>query len=221
MSKNGLKITTSFQNMRKNILNDIGNTLNTKIQRAIPTIRAKLQTEIKALLWASPLVTELQTGNSKLQGTLGVDDVDNRLTSIIDAVADSLIITLHNFRSGSQRNMVGYISIRCQKMDYRNLYQLDASHITEQTITNLNWLEWLLEYGSLPIVSNYMVLGSPPINNIGQYSRTGLAIMVPNQDRDVYIQAQFQGTSSDNWITRSLLPHIYASIEKIIIPQLT
>ena len=75
---------------------------------------------------------------------------------------------------------------------------------------SLPWLKWLLLDGSAILVPNHSVVFGP-----NPKSRTGNAIMRLDKNRGWSVPSQYQGTESNNWITRAL-DNAAPEIEKLI-----
>lgn len=83
--------------------------------------------------------------------------------------------------------------------DYTDVLNSSAAVFKTEKGTDLNWLEWLLLFGSKTIIKDYEVeFGYNP------RSRTGQAIMRGVKRGKWSVPYEFSGTQNNNWITRAI-----------------
>lgn len=78
----------------------------------------------------------------------GVDNAESRCRVIVGTAVNSLQITLNKAR-GTNNGLRGSLSITAIPSDYKQLFALSESHITEMTQTPYNWM---VDYQSLQII---------------------------------------------------------------------
>lgn len=172
-------------------------------------VQNKIEPEIKKLLydklWNSFEIQSLIAGNNRLSNVLGVNNAEARCRVIVGTAINSLNITLKRFK-GVNSGLRGSLLITAIPSDYKALFALSESTISEMTQTPYNWLEYLLVYGRLPITTNYVVLTDRIVSSevLSKYSRTGEAIMKKSIGKMTRVPEEYCGTQDNNLITRAL-----------------
>lgn len=192
--KYSLKLLETDQQIFSLILQEIQKTLDSALNRSIPSITSEIKTLVASSLRNQSEYTSLMTGTLKAE--FGLPD-SSVVDAVIQAMVDSLIITKQNIVIKSKAGISGGLILNMIKSDFSDIIGQDIANVITDEYT-LPWLKWLLLEGTSSIVKNYDVLYGP-----SPYSRSGLAIM-KHSDSDWSVPSTFAGTQSDNWTTRAI-----------------
>lgn len=189
------KLIETNSQIRNSILNILKDQATTLLKNNISKIQTTLKSKFKEALQKEPEYESLKSG--KLKAELGLPDTVS-IDKIVDMISDSIYLDFIPATTGNRGIKVG-IEIRIFKQDGEPVISSEDAVVIDQLRGYaLPWLEWLLFYGTKPIVKNYTVkFGSNP------YSRSGLAIMVED-DSNWRVPPEFAGTATNNWITRAI-----------------
>lgn len=192
---NTFRLIETDTQIRNSILNILQEQASDLLKKSMPKIQLELKSRFKAALQNEPEYASLKSG--KLKAELGLPESVS-IDRIVDIISDSIKM---DFSPGtiSNRGVKVGLGIRIFQQDGEPAISSEDAILVDQLRGYaLPWLEWLLFYGTKPIVKNYTVrMGSNP------YSRSGMAIMVED-DSNWRVPAEFAGTPTNNWVTRAL-----------------
>lgn len=188
----GLRMASNITLDTKKILQEINASAGKIISRNIPKIQAILDQKIEKIV-SQRLISGLPTIQGRDLAEIGVPDINTRLTSIVQAVAQNVRVKVTYTKSIQ-------ININILEEDYSDVLSLPEA-VYAYTSANgsgvLEWLKWILLGGNGAIVAGFSFspLASP-------FSRTGGGLMVAGGSWAV--PSNLAGTASDNILTRSL-----------------
>ena len=187
----------------------IGQRLSSALKSAAPMILSEIKDVVREAIVASPEYRELFGGS--LQAELGVPSAGSRIDRILDMWLESIEVEIQRPKF-SMRGVTGGLSVIGIRDGYADVPGTsDASYVTEKGKT-IPWLQWLLIEGDRAIIADYTF--SPNIQQ-GERSRTGLGVMRQERSKRWRVPPQFSGTSTNNFVTRSL-NSVAVQIEKSI-----
>jgi hypothetical protein len=201
MTNISIKLPRFSSEFSKNIKKEITSVFSAKIPPVISSIRTRLQKELKEKISQSQEWQEIVSG--KLRGELGIPDTSG-LDDILETWTSGIIVEFNKNKE------LGSIQIRMIRSDYSDVLSLPDSSFVYSSRNGskvIEWLRWLLLEGPGIIVIGYDFVPS----NKG---RTGLGIMVRSRN-GWKVPDQYAGTSTDNFVTRSLVD-IYSTIETVV-----
>ena len=187
----------------------IGQRLSSALKSAAPLILSEIKDVVRQAISSSPEYRELFGGS--LQAELGVPNAGGKIDRILDMWLESIQVEIDRPKFG-MRGVTGGLSVVGIRDGYADvLGTSDASYVTEKGRT-IPWLQWLLIEGDRAIIADYTFS-----SNIasGQRSRTGLGVMRQDRSKRWRVPPQFSGTSTNNFVTRSL-ESVAVQIEKAI-----
>lgn len=191
-----VKLLDSTSSITAQILAALQENITQIINKALPRIETDLKNLVADALRQEPEYQSLLGGTLKAE--FGISDSAS-VERIIEALTSTLNITQEQVEIG-RNSLKGGFSITMMKSDDMDgvIFLDSASVVDTQRGYSLPWLEWLLYENNRPIVKNYLVdyTNSP-------YSRSGLAIMVPD-DSNWRVPPQFAGSTRNNWTTRAI-----------------
>jgi hypothetical protein len=190
-----LKILESDSQIRSLILNEIKNTLERAINKAIPKIITDIKKLIVSSLKSEPEYTSLTSG--QLKAELGIPD-----TAQVDAVINLMVETLSVNKSIIKTNQAGlsggFILTMLESSTLGGVVSSVPAYVKDAKGYSLPWLEWLCLRNNEIIVKDFSVkYGSDP------NSRSGMAIMIPSSD-SWRVPPVFVGSKDKNWTTRAI-----------------
>lgn len=204
------KILESDTEISRRIIKALFPEVKKLMNSAINKIKNNLPTVINNALRNSPEYNSLVSGKLKLE--FGIPDSAQKVANLIDIWSKNIYIKYDSPQISSNKIKASF-SASMIKIDFTDvLYTEFAYLIDRERGYSLPWLRWLLLEGQKPLVKNYEVLIGP-----NSRSRTGLAVMTDSK-KSWKVPAEFSGTISDNWITRTIdsaKSDIYAIIEDI------
>lgn len=205
----GIELAMSSKDFERAINKALRDKVLRTFTRSKNNILKRMRETIKESVFSQPEYQSLMGG--KLQGELGVNNPQQRVDNIIDTWLSSLKVITKNPRmvGGS---LTGSFRVTMGREDFSDLISLDDARILTDKGDVLQWLEALLLWGAQIIVREYKV--STRLTPRSR-SRTGLAIMVRDVGGRWSVPAEFQGTKTRNWLTRSLST-VKTDIERII-----
>lgn len=183
-----------FSTFNKDILKALQNNAKKVIQSNYKKLRSSIKPIIVDAIYDCPEMVSVRSG--KLKYDFGLDFDPTLL--IAWSVGDSMKLSY-----SYPPNAIFKFYINIQPVKYDNLLSLKEAYIQTENDT-LPWLEWLLLYGTSPIIYDFGVLYKE-----GE-GRSGGAIMVQNHGVFM-VDPSYSGTSEDNFIVRALnkkLPEI-------------
>jgi hypothetical protein len=134
----------------------------------------------------------------KLRAEFGLpDDVDSRLSQILDIWIDSIIV---DYKPVTGTTVLrGGITLYMLKTDWIDVISSEAASILTRAGQILPWLEWLLMMGDKIIIRNYDV-----VMKGGPNSRSGMALMVQKKSGRWRVPPEYAGTTNSNFVTKLL-----------------
>lgn len=194
-----IKTSVSVVETDSKIYNDILKALKPQVESyfkaAFNNIKNKLPEIVIQSIKNAPEYSSLISG--ELKAEFGLPDSESRVSAIIDKwnKIDFSYKRVHI----SGQSLAGSFSLNMIRENYNDVLSLEAASFVTEKGTQLNWLEWLLLFGSQTIIKDYtVVLGADP------RSRTGMAIMKGVKSGKWGVPPEFAGTANDNWITRAI-----------------
>lgn len=193
------KVTVTLVDSDAKIGNNILKALKPQVENyfrnAFNSIKNQLPQIVIKAIRSAPEYDSLISG--ELKAEFGLPDSDSRVSAIIDKW-NKLEFSYKRVKISGQ-SLVGSFSLNMIREDYTDVLSMEAASFVTEKGSQLNWLEWLLLYGSQTIIKDYdVVLGADP------RSRTGMAIMKGVKSGKWGVPPQFAGTQNDNWITRAI-----------------
>ena len=209
MTRLSLTIKETDAQISREINKRIAQKLSSALRSAAPLILSEVKDVVRDAIVSSPEYRELFGGS--LQAELGVPSAGTRIDRSLDMWLDSIEIEIERPKF-SIRGVTAGLSIVGIRDGYADaLGTSDASYTTEKGKV-IPWLQWLLLEGDRAIIADYTF--SSDIGT-GQRSRTGLGVMRQDRSRRWRVPPQFSGTSTNNFVTRSLAS-VAIQIEKSI-----
>lgn len=186
--------------------------VNNALARAAKTARSRCRQALRTALNASKEYKALfmEVGSPSaigLQGELGIEDPNETVNAVVDAVVDALRIDVIKAKAkwaglGSITDFGG-LRVVIVPENLAFLLSLDEASYDSNGY-EIEWLSWLLYSGTSVIISDYYVLyQGTGVDN--PRSRTGDAIMVESgkTKKNFKIRPTYAGTAGNNWITRA------------------
>jgi hypothetical protein len=205
--KFNVKLLELQSSITQKILTALKDDVSKTINAAIPKINDDIKELVADALRQEPEYSSLLSGTLKAE--FGIQDASS-VERIVQALVSTIKIEQKPI-SITNNGLKGGFSLTMMKSDDMDgiIYIDSASVVDNQKGYVLPWLEWLLYRNNQPIVRNYAVdyTNSP-------YSRSGLAIMVPDSS-NWRVPPEFAGSTRNNWTTRAISrldPSIYNTI---------
>lgn len=211
MTNFSLRLLDNESSIRQKILAAMQEEITGIIKRAIPKIEDKIKTVVGDALRQEPEYSSLMGG--VLKAEFGIPD-SSSVERVIDALVNTLKFNLDPIVANRSGLKGGFSLTMMKSDDMDGVVYLDSGSVVDtQRGYILPWLEWLLYENNKPIVKRYAVeyTGSP-------YSRSGMAIMVPDKS-NWRVPPEFAGSTKNNWSTRAISrldPAIYNIISNTI-----
>tara|TARA_Y100000361_G_scaffold151884_1_gene170164 strand:- start:2318 stop:2983 length:666 start_codon:yes stop_codon:yes gene_type:complete len=212
MSEGFLEITTSDAEIKKIIMQQIADDLNSNFR----AIAEDIDKNIKPIIYnAIHECYELQALRGPyLRGSLGLTSSQATSASqkIAQVVSDSVIVKT---KTVTANNLSAGLQVFIQPEDYANVLSISGAVVSyrsrrfKRTI-DLPWLDWLLTKGDQILVSGFEF---EPGGNLGR-SRTGRMVKAPAGSWRV--SPEYSGTKGDNFITRAFDRRTQSQITKIV-----
>lgn len=191
----GFKLRETQETIEHKILSALAPEVNKLILRMIPGIQKRMRASLISRISGCAEVQAMISGS--FHSELGMYDIRQRINRIIEIWADSIVVKPNRVRQVN-RQLVGGISITAINSDYSDVLSLpEASFLTPEHSFLLPWLQWILVEGRSIVIRNYDIA----VNR--KNSRTGLYVM-RKQSGNYKIPSEISGTSSNNFVTRSL-----------------
>lgn len=191
-----LTLLDQQSDITKKILNALQQEISDVINKALPKITEDIKTIVADALRQEPEYVSLLSGTLKAEFGIAesssVEKIVEALVNTISVQSNKIVISGNGLKGG--------FSLTMMKSDDMNgvIYLDSASVVDNQKGYVLPWLEWLLYENNRPIIKGYSVeyTSSP-------YSRSGLAIMVPDST-NWRVPPEFAGSTRNNWTTRAI-----------------
>ncbi|NBU33424.1 hypothetical protein EB118_15300 [bacterium] len=211
--KLSLKILENNSQIEKSICVALLPQVTTYFNNVVQFIKLKLPILLKSIIIESPEYLALTKGNLRLE--LGIPDAEMRIDDIIDTWLQNMVIQYKPPQIQNNKIKTS-LSIEMIKSDFSDVISLSSAEIQDNISGSIvPWLRWLLLEGTATLVKNYEVTFGP-----NSRSRTGFAVMTEAKNQDWGVPAEYAGTSSDNWITRTI-ERSKQDINKLIVEALS
>ena len=212
MSDGFLEITSSDAEIKKIIMQQIADDLNSSFLAIAEDIRKNIKPVIYNAIHECYEMQALR--GPYLRGSLGLTSSQATQASqkISEVVSDSVIIQT---KAVTANNLSAGLQILIQTEDYANVLSISQAVVSyrsrrfKRTI-DLPWLDWLLTKGDQILVSGFEF---QPGGNLGR-SRAGRMAETPSGSWRV--SPEYSGTKGDNFITRSFDNRTQSQITKIV-----
>lgn len=193
--KYNINIVESNEQIANRILKALKVDLDKYLSKIFDKAKPKIVNLIHNAITSSPEYNSLLSGDLKYE--FGLPDSDSRVKTILNfwtkINAEYKKVTIN----GSK--LSGGFTLSMIKSDYSDVLSSSAAVFKTEKGTDLNWLEWLLLFGSKTIIKDYEVeFGYNP------RSRTGQAVMRGVKRGKWSVPYEFSGTQNNNWITRAI-----------------
>lgn len=209
-------VNVDLSKLKRDLLLELIKNINPKLNSIIKLIDPQVRTIVGEALKQEEHYRSILSG--RLRQEFGLENPDNALDSIIDAVKKSVKLE----KITGKGDFLGGVFIGAYLEDFSDaLSASGASYFSvnktgKQTL--IEWLKWLLFEGDAIIITNYGISERP-----AKGSRTGAHIMLRvARDGAKVIQPwrvppQFSGTEGSNWIIKAVqnaAPKIEQLLEK-------
>lgn len=203
-----VQLLESNSDIAKLIISQIKDIIQQAINKALPKITNEIKLIVDEALRNQPEYTSLMSG--KLKAELGIPD-SSVIDRVIQALVDTLEITNNGVKTSSNGISGGFKLTMIKSDDIGGVINIDEASVVDDKGYSLPWLEWLLLKGNQNLVKNYTVKYTSSTR-----SRSGLAIMQPDDSFNWRVPSEFSGTPQNNWTTRAI-----DSVEKEIYQIMT
>jgi hypothetical protein len=184
--------TVIINEILKALIPEIDSYLKNRLNR----IKIELPSLITDLLKNTETYSALVGG--QLQYEFGIPDPGNKINEILEIWSRNISV---NYRAPvvSNARIKASFSVSIIRSNFSDVLSSDAALVIDNLRGySLPWLEWLLLEGNKVIVRKQQVVFRP-----SKFSRTGMAVM-QESNKNWKVPAQFAGTISNNWITRTI-----------------
>lgn len=190
-----IKLTQKNEKILASINTSIASSLKSLFKKKAPRIEKFIKTNTYYWLIDQPeiqsILDEGRQGSLNSKFGFWPGSAVGMVEELVLAVVDSVSVTV----SPIDARLSGGIVITIQPETFSNLFSSRYNIVTEAGIS-LNWVEWLLTRGTIPIVIGYSY--SPSYRG-----RSGGGIMIKSNSGSFSIDPNFAGTPDDNFITRA------------------
>ena len=194
-----IQITDTAKTVEKRLLVAIASELNKVLPSIVAPVKSDFQQNIQRVFTNSPEYKALVGGPLNEHFGFPRGSEFSKLDAIIDTLAREVEVEFNSITvSGS--SLKGGITIKAFLSSFENILDLSEANVRIKD-GSLPWLEWLLIRGDEIIVADYNITFD---DFKGQLSRSGGAIMVPDDNEGWRVPAEYSGTARDNWVTRSV-----------------
>lgn len=188
------------QNIIRASLDQLARQLTAKVMRRKGSLLRELREEVKRRIIGSPEWLSMSSG--QLRGQLGLDNPEQRLSTILSIWLDSVQLSFGGFRAVGNR-LQGSLRLWAIQANYEDVINTPEALI-ELEKGMFPWLAIMLLAGDQILVRNYTVLTS---SKVSAYSRSGMnSIMVKSKSKSWQVPPNYSGTINNNWITRAIAP---------------
>jgi hypothetical protein len=211
----GLAIEIDTKTASRAVMQGVANKMNENIQRGKDTIGKIIGEKFVVAVKETPEYASLITDRGQLRLEFGIANQEYVMARILSRLKECFGHEYQRVKVTDYDKVSGQFRVFFNKGSFEFLYseaaflssnssfkKLPPGKFKTEKGDTINWLEWLLEEGTKPIIYDYSVL-------FGEYgphvSRTGGAIMIPRVDgTSWHVPDIFAGTVDDNWLTRVL-----------------
>lgn len=199
----------ALSTIKQLVMDDLIAQLNVAQIAAQSDTLQKVRDLTKKIIRNSDFIKELR--GPELRGSFGIPP--NRYSLAIDHIinfipADTYIIN-RPFKLTGNSITGGWVLLMGSDL-FERLKNLPTLIQDTEKGARLPWMRWTLEKGNAVIISNFRVRFKTGTG------RSGFAQMIPNAVIGYRVPPQFAGTDYDNWITRTVLPHMDEYSETIL-----
>lgn len=159
-------------------------------------VRNQLRPLVEQLLAESPEGLSMQGG--RLQAEVGVPLPAKAMAAMAHAIVNAMVWVVEPCRVTGQQ-MKGALRIGLLSAGLHELIDLPEGEYVTAKSKVIPWLDWVLVQGTVDLVRGWEFRPGHFAN-----SRTGLGIMVRNDESNWHVPAEFAGTERDNWAVRAL-----------------
>jgi len=206
-----LKLVETPSQIATLIMNEIKAVLNGILSSSAKSIEVEIRTLFMDAITGSDTWQSLKDG--KLRAEFGLpDDVDTRLSNILDIWLDSIIVDYKPVTGTT--TLHGGISLYMLQSDWNDVISSESAIILTKVGQILPWLEWLLIYGDKIIIRDYEIVMKQT-----NKSRSGMALMVKRASGRWRMPPEYAGSTNSNFVTK-LLDGISDNIQTIIETEL-
>lgn len=192
-----LKLLESDTTIQKNILSNFVPEIKKNIDKSIKIVKGNLPRIINKVVTSAPEYQQLIGGQLKFE--LGIPDASNKIAGLISLWSSNINYWYAPPRVSGNKITCSF-SASLFKADFSDVLGTEYAKVVDSTRGySLPWLEWLSLKGNIPIIKDHQI-----VFGFNRRSRTGQAIMRENTRKSWSVPAQYAGTVSDNWITRSI-----------------
>jgi hypothetical protein len=202
-----INITETDDQISGRILRALKTELDKFLSKIFDRVKPQIVTTVQKAVVSSPEYNSLLSGDLKYE--FGLPDSDSRVQTILNFWT-KINVEYKKVSINNNTKLAGGFILTMIPSDYSDVLSSSAAVFTTEKGTDLNWLEWLLLFGSKTIIRDYEVeFGYNP------KSRTGQAIMRGVKRGKWSVPSQFSGTQNNNWITRAI-DSVESDIYKIL-----
>ncbi len=133
---------------------------------------------------------------------LGIDGNLDLVRNMPEILANTTKVVFTPVRLSDKRASANF-TITAIDSEFQVLLNNNQARFISEKGFRVDWLDWLLRYGTQIVVADYTVRVGNYIDNIAN-SRTGRAIMVKSQGRGFSVDPEHAGTIRNNFITRAM-----------------
>ncbi len=182
----------------RKVYNAIKQKLKPKLNKVANKVSIQIQNRFRSLLFEHKTINTLISGSTvggvNLQGELGVNNPAGRIEIILDSWIRNHVLILKPLQV-TERGITGGFRFQMIRSDWQEVFNLNASIITEFTKETLPWLQWLLVEGDKVVIQEYdfaMQFGT---------GRTGKGHMRKWKRRRWNVPPEFAGTQENNFVS--------------------
>jgi hypothetical protein len=200
--------------IQKDMYRALAHQMNDIFGTARATVEDAIATKIKQVFINTSVYDALINGPLDAHFGIPQGQALGKLDEIINTIATSILVEHKPIRSRSNEFTGGYI-VNIVKSNYEDILLLPGAHVVNSFGPEgdelLPWLAWLLLAGNQILVYDYRI-------QFGNFkkSRSGDAIMVPDEAGGWSVPPAYSGTVRNNWLTRAMKDNA-AFIENIIV----
>lgn len=205
-----VKLKESEAQFNRLVQQELRKHLSSLLFAASLNIQTRLRRLVRELITSQPEWASLENG--KLAAEFGLDDVNSRLSTILDIWIGSITVGVKPTRTVGAAGISAGLNIQMIKSKWEDVLGSSAAVVTTDKGQELHWLQWLLTEGDKIIVREYDVSYNIPQ---GMKSRSGQAVMIGKKRGRWRVPPEYSGTTNNNFITRAL-ENIDDPISKIV-----
>lgn len=186
-----VKLLDSISNITNKINRSLAEELNKRIQAKKSFIIQQSAMLASEAIMGSNTMRAIADGT--LSGMLGMyaGSESGAISAIADAVSSSVTVEYRAI----DKYLKGGLKINFQPSTFVNILTLPQGHVNIEN-GDLHWLEWLINKGDMPIVSNFSYKPQSGSGRSGRGTMTAGGYFA--------IPTAYSGTKDDNFITKAL-----------------